>query len=178
MRENNEYLVYWLNSEGYNQKDEGIGIIKEFENLNCTEKLKIAKFYNIARYLYLFFSYGGRRSFIDFVEGNDGKIEFCALIVPYSKMAKRYPFVGNSEYSIIACLTDKKYRGRGIYSNQLEMIKKSGISKNGYVIWASRDNIYSNNGIIKAGGNKIQEVVIERKLLGLIVRCKAISTGD
>lgn len=178
MSKKDEHIIYSLNNEKQNAEDISTGRIKKLKALNCQEKMKLIEFYGLFRYLYLLFLYGSDDSYIDYVEDENSEIKFCGLLIPNYKMIKRYPFVKDAEYSVIACKTKKKYRGKGIYSNELKGIRKSGISKNGYIIWTSGDNIYSNKGILRAGGRKIQELIIEKKLLGLIVQCGKSAIGD
>lgn len=92
------------------------------------------------------------------VNYSDNRLIHAEWIVPAYKMKHRYPFLPQDCHAIIACTTHPEFRGRGIYAEQLKVLKSTKISGN-YFIWANENNQPSLRGILKAGGKEYGHLV-------------------
>jgi hypothetical protein len=99
-------------------------------------------------------------------------------IVPSKNMKSRYSFLPEDSYSIISCLTSSKFRGLGIYPSQLRKAAESNLPAKMFYIWAAADNNASLNGILKAGGVKIGELVQKKWLWGCFSHIKYFSATN
>lgn len=79
-------------------------------------------------------------------------------IVPAYKMTRRYPFLPQDCHAVIACTTHPEFRGRGVYTEQLEYLRSTRISDY-YLIWADENNQPSLKGIKRAGGREYGHLV-------------------
>jgi hypothetical protein len=117
--------------------------------------------------LYLRLRYGSADTHVllAFVEEELVHVEW---IVPAQKIRKRYWFVENNSYSIISCLTAKKFRGRRIYTSQIQEVARSDIPAKAFWIWTATANIPSLKAIRKAGAVKVAELVQKKWFWGII----------
>ncbi len=115
--------------------------------------------------LYLKWRYGSSDTHIllAFIRG---RLAHVGWVVPARKIRPRYPFVTKNSYSIISCLTARRFRGLGIFPAQLRKIIDSAILSDQYWIWARSDNLSSIKGIRRAKGVQVGEFVQRKWLWG------------
>jgi hypothetical protein len=99
-------------------------------------------------------------------------------IIPAFKMKSRYSFVVDNTYSIISCMTLKKFWGCGVYASQLQKVVLSEIPSEVFWIWAAETNIPSLKGIRKAGASKVAEFFQRKWFWGIITKLDYCSTNN
>lgn len=96
---------------------------------------------------------------IRFVLMTCGKAEeiavYCNGVFAHSSLINpkciKYPFLDNNEYVIGPCITEKAFRGQGIYPYVLNWITESYCENARYYMFVNDDNYASIRGIEKAG---------------------------
>ncbi|KMQ51552.1 hypothetical protein CHISP_1560 [Chitinispirillum alkaliphilum] len=160
-------LVSLPNIKSENDNNEIETVIVPIDKIEKKVWDKVAAIQGRKSVLYLRYRYGRTNAFV-LTAFHGEKLAHVQWIVPQKQISKRYPFVDPKCYSIISCVTAPEYRGKGIYPAQLKKVIGSGISQNGYYIWAESMNKASLHGIVKAGGTSIGRFLHKKFMGGLI----------
>lgn len=149
----------------------------QMNNLTPLQWKELKQLQGRFRVLYLKLRYGSPNTYIllAYVEKVLAHVEW---IVPAEKIVRRYNFVTDNSYSIIACLTSGSSRGLGIYPSQIQKVAESDIPAKMFWIWASAANVQSLKGIRKAGGVKVGEFIRGKLPKGCFSRIKYFPEGD
>jgi hypothetical protein len=121
--------------------------------------------------LYIRWRYGSPDTYI-LLAYVQGKLAHVGWVVPAKKIKKRYSFVADGSYFIIASFTPVDFRGLRIYPSQLRRIVESDIESETYWGLVACHNIASLKGVRRAGGIKAGEFIHEKWLHGVISRGK------
>lgn len=127
--------------------------------------------------LYLKWQYGSPDTHI-LLAFTRGRLAHVEWVVPARKIRPRYPFVTENSYSIISCLTARRFRGLRVFPAQLRKIIDSAIPSDQYWIWTASGNLSSIKGIRKAEGVKVGEFVQRKWLWGCVSRTEYFPKRD